>query len=118
MRILGLCFAGTSTEHRADMRAFVGAVLGLPSVSLDGVEADFFELPDGSTFAVASPGGMGETGRTIGFLVDDLDAALEELRAVGIETDPEPAQNETMRYAHFVAPDGRLYELVERRTDG
>jgi glyoxylase I family protein len=113
MRILGLCFAGTSTENRAEMRAFADEVLGLPSVVLDGVEADFFSLPDGSTFAVASPGGMGETGRSIGFLVDDLDAALDELRTRGIETDPEPAVNEAMRYAHFVAPDGRLYELVE-----
>ena len=116
MRILGLCFAGTATEERAAMSDFVGDVLGLPRVVLDGAEADFFDLPDGSTFAVASPAGMGETRRSIGFLVDDLQAALEELRGHGVETDPEVSENETMRYAHFVAPDGRLYELIEKRT--
>ncbi len=118
MRILGLCFAGTATGERAAMRDFVGDVLGLPRVVLDGAEADFFELPDGSTFAVASPGGMGETRRSIGFLVEDLDAALVELRGHGIETDPEPSENEAMRYAHFVAPDGRLYELIQKRAAG
>jgi glyoxylase I family protein len=116
MRILGLCFAGTATSERSAMQAFVGDVLGLPRVVLDGAEADFFTLPDGSTFAVASPGDMGETRRSIGFLVEDLDAAIEELRGRGIETDPEPAENETMRYSHFVAPDGHIYELIERRV--
>ena len=26
-----------------------------------------------------------------------------------------PATNETDRYVHFTAPDGQLYELIERR---
>ena len=43
------------------------------------------------------------------------DAALAELRAAGIATDDEVSENEQERYAHFWAPDGQLYELVERR---
>jgi catechol 2,3-dioxygenase-like lactoylglutathione lyase family enzyme len=89
-------------------------VLGLPRVDIAGVEADLFELPDGARFAVASPGEMGETGRTIGFLVEDVGAALDELRAAGVAVDDEVAENADYRYAHFRAPDGRLYELVER----
>jgi glyoxylase I family protein len=54
--------------------------------------------------------------RTVGFLVDDLDAAVEELRAAGIETDDEVSVNERWRYLHFRAPDGQLYELVEPVT--
>ena len=115
MRILGLCFAGTATEHRDDMRTFLHGVLGLSTTDVAGIEADWFELPDGTAFAVAAPGGMGETGRSIGFLVDDLDSALTELRASGVEVDDEVSENAVSRYAHFVAPDGRLYELVERR---
>ena len=61
MRVLGLIFAGTSTDHRAQMASFVGDTLSVPRVQVDGIEADVFELPDGSTFAVASPGGMGNT---------------------------------------------------------
>ncbi|MGN6610084.1 MAG: VOC family protein [Jatrophihabitans sp.] len=115
MRILGLCFAGTATPQREAMRSFVTDVLGLPPVIVGGMGADAFTLPDGSVFAVASPGEMGETHRSIGFLVDDLDEALGELRAAGVETDDEVSENDRMRYAHFVAPDGGVYELVEQR---
>jgi glyoxylase I family protein len=115
MRILGLCFAGTATDNRDEMRGFLQDVLGLSTTDVAGVEADWFELPDGTAFAVASPGGMGETGRSIGFLVDDLASGLDELRAGGVEVDDEISENAVSRYAHFTAPDGRLYELVERR---
>ena len=73
-----------------------------------------FGLPDGSFFAVAGPREMGETSRTIGFLVADLEAAVAELRAAGVEVD-EPAENDRHRYVHFRAPDGKLYELVQER---
>jgi glyoxylase I family protein len=115
MRVLGVVFVGTATGSRAEMSAFVEDVLGLPRVEVAGVEADLFSLAGGARFAVSSPGGMGDTGRTIGFLVDDLDGALRELRAAGIEVDGQVAENAEHRYAHFRAPDGRLYELIERR---
>jgi hypothetical protein len=120
MRILGLIFAGTSTDHRAQMVSFVAETLALPRArtastpAADGTAADLFELPDGSTFAVASPGGMGHTSRSIGFLVDDLDAAAANLRAAGIVVGP-IGENERTRYLHFRAPDRELYELVERK---
>lgn len=113
MDILGICFAGTSTTNRQPMTEFVADVLCLPPQHVDGVEANLFSLPDGSTFAVASPGGMGETARSLGFLVTDLDEAVAELTSAGITTD-EAASNELMRYVHFTAPDGNVYELVER----
>ena len=113
MRILGICFAGTSTDQRRQMSKFVGEVLGLPARHVAGVEADMFGLPDGSAFAVASVGGMGETTRSLGFLVASLDEAIAELHAAGVPTDA-PAANEFERYVHFTAPDGHLYELVER----
>ena len=125
MRILGLIFAGTSTDHRAQMVSFVADTLSLPRTrtdsppaadgpAADGTAADLFELPDGSTFAVASPGGMGNTPRSIGFLVDDLDAAAADLRAAGVVGGP-IGENDRTRYLHFRAPDRELYELVERK---
>lgn len=114
MRILGLTFAGTSTDHRAQMVSFLRDTMSVPEVRVDGIEANVFELPDGSTFAVAAPGGMGKTGRSIGFLVEDLVGAAAELRAAGV-TVGQISENERDRYAHFHAPDGQLYELVERK---
>jgi glyoxylase I family protein len=78
------------------------------------VEADLFDLPDGSSFAVASPQGMGATARSVGFLVDDIEAAVQELRAAGADVDDYISENARERYVHFRAPDGQLYELVER----
>ena len=96
------------------MARFARETLGLERVQLGGVEADIFALPDGSHFAVADPRGMGDTSRSIGFQVADLDEAAAELRAAGVEVD-EPAENDRQRYVHFRAPDGKLYELVEER---
>ena len=95
------------------MSEFVGEVLCLPARHVEGVEADLFGLPDGSSFAVASPGGMGDSARSLGFLVSSLDEAVAELNAAGVATDS-PASKDKDRYVHFVAPDGHLYELVER----
>ena len=63
------------------MREFLQEVLGMVPASVEGVEADLFDMPDGSSFAVASPQGMGATDRSLGFLVDDLDQAVAQLRS-------------------------------------
>ncbi len=115
MEVLGLVFAGSATHRREPMTRLVEDVLGLHRVSDAGADVDMFELPDGSRFAVADEREEGGgTSRTIGFLVADVDAAAAELRAAGVEVD-DPDENDRHRYAHFVAPDGRLYELVAER---
>jgi catechol 2,3-dioxygenase-like lactoylglutathione lyase family enzyme len=114
MRILGLTFAGSASEHRSEMSLFLRETLRLDQVAVDGVEADLFGLPDGSQFAVASPSGMGDTARSIGFLVDDLDEALVVLSNAGVRVG-DTTENAGARYAHFRAPDDHLYELVERK---
>jgi len=116
VEVLGLVFAGSASPQRAAMAALVGDVLGLARVADPGMDADLFDLPDGSRFGVADerePGGG--RSRTIGFLVADLDAAIAELRAAGVDVG-EPGANARHRYAHLRAPDGRLYELVEERA--
>jgi glyoxylase I family protein len=115
MDIQGIVFAGTGTQNRLQMATFVREVLGLASATVAGVEADLFDLPDGSSFAVASPQGMGTTDRSLGFLVGDIEEAVRELRAAGAPVDDDISGNARERYVHFRAPDGHLYELVERR---
>jgi hypothetical protein len=113
MLIKGIVFAGTATSSRPAMSAFAEQVLGLTPIVVAGVEADLFDLPDGSSFAVAWPDGMGPAERSVGFLVDDIALAADQLRAAGVETDAEISSNDRHRYLHFRAPDGQLYELVE-----
>ncbi|HEX4792132.1 MAG TPA: hypothetical protein VH372_26940 [Actinospica sp.] len=118
VRILGLVFAGTSTDARPQMGSFLQAAFGLSATQVAGVDgADVFDLPDGSTFVVAGAGGMGAE-RSVGFLVEDVAAAAAELRALGIEVDAEIAANERWHYVHFRAPDGQVYELVAPRHGG
>ena len=114
MEVLGLTFVGTFSPARPEMAAFVRDVLGLPPADARGMDADVFTLPDGTTLAVTGSA-EGETGRTVGLLVRDLDAALAELRAAGVATDDDVSSNHQERYVHFWAPDGQLYELIERR---
>ena len=53
MRVTGLTFVGTRTSSRETMTRFVREVLGFATADVSGIDADLFELPDGSTFAVA-----------------------------------------------------------------
>jgi hypothetical protein len=114
MRILGLVFAGSATPQHATMSAFLGDVLGLPRLSGAGSGAAMFGLPDGSRLAVAEEREPGTgTSRTIGLEVADVAAAARELAAAGLDVGDVQA-NDDYRYVHLVAPDGRLWELVER----
>jgi catechol 2,3-dioxygenase-like lactoylglutathione lyase family enzyme len=115
VRINGLAFVGTHTVARAAMTRFVRDVLGLASTDVSGIDADLFELSDGSMFAIA-PTDESTGERTVGFLVEDLDVACAELRAADVEVNS-IATNARFRYVHFRAPDGKLYELVEARSD-
>jgi catechol 2,3-dioxygenase-like lactoylglutathione lyase family enzyme len=116
VRINGVAFVGTRTVARKTMTRFVQDVLGVAPIDLSGIDADLFELPDGSMFAIApTDDPIGE--RTVGFLVADLDAACAELRAAEVEVDDSIAAHERFRYVHFRAPDGKLYELVETCSD-
>jgi len=115
MRIKGITFVGTRTEARSEMGAFVREVLGLTPTQVEGIDAEVFALPDGSTFAVTSTDGPDGAERTIGFLVENIAEAAEELRAAGFLTDDGIDESATQRYVHFRGPDGRLYELVENR---
>ena len=110
--VLGLGFAATGTLRREQTADFFERVLGLSRSDVGGVEADLFVLPDGASFAITSPRGV-PGGRSIGFLVPDLDRAQERLRAAGVDIGP-TFVNERERYVHFTAPDGETYELVER----
>ncbi len=116
MRISGITFVGTRTDARPAMSAFLQDVLGLTAApAVEGMEADLFPLPNGSSFAVTPGVAADEDDRTVGFLVDDLDDAFAELQRAGVEIDEEISVNSEFRYLHFRAPDGHLYELVEPR---
>lgn len=112
MEIKGIVFSGTATDRADETAAFFRSVFAQEPEPLEGFPAQVFNFSDGSSFGVVQvPEEMAT--RTIGFQVDDLDAAATELRDKGIQVG-EIGSNLLGRYIHFTATDGRLYELVEK----
>ncbi|MFC6707243.1 VOC family protein [Flexivirga alba] len=111
MEITGLGWSGTRTDRGGALAAFYENVLGLQPVH---AEPGFwvFRLPDGRNVEVFGPNYPGkehfDTGPVVGFAVRDLDAAVAELRAAGVDLlgDGGPS------WQQFRAPDGNVYELV------
>ena len=112
MHITELGWAGTRTADSEELAGFYAKVLGLLLVH---EEPGFwvFELPNGrhvEVFAEEYPGKEHfATGPVVGFAVTDMHAAVEELRAAGIELLGEAGPS----WQHFMGPDGNVYELVQ-----
>lgn len=110
MDVTHLGWVGTRTDRGAELADFYEHVLGLALVYS---EPGFwvFELPNGTHVEVFSPDYPGKdhftTGPVVGFWVPDLPAAVEELRAAGVELLGEPGP----KWQHFRGPDGNVYEL-------
>ena len=117
MRVHGLAWVGTRTDRAPQMAAFVRDVLGLaPALEQD----DFWvlKMPDGAKVEVFGPDSHHNrhfsSAPVAGFLVDDVFAATEELRAAGAEVVQEPVLDPYGNaWVHFRAPDGNLYELTQ-----
>jgi catechol 2,3-dioxygenase-like lactoylglutathione lyase family enzyme len=116
MMVTGLGWCGTRTDQAPQLAEFYQNVLGLKPVH---TAPDFwvFELPDGrhvEVFGTSFPGkNFFVTGPVAGFAVDDLPAAVEELRAAGIELLGAPGPS----WQGFRGPDGNVYELVSAQTE-
>ena len=111
MRVKRIGWAGTRTSEYRAMVAFLQSVLGLTTSQQ---EADFaaFPLPEGGTFEVFGPRDQDHeyfsTGPVVGFVVDDLTAAVGELEAAGVELLGGQVDERGGGWRHFRAPDGKL----------
>ncbi len=111
MDVTGLGWCGTRTERGQELADFYEHVLQLPLVH---TEPGFwvFTLPDGrnvEVFAADSPGkDHFTTGPVVGFAVRDLDAAVAELVAAGVELLGESGPT----WQHFRGADGNVYEVT------
>jgi catechol 2,3-dioxygenase-like lactoylglutathione lyase family enzyme len=112
MRLHRLAWLGTRTDDYPATVQFFRDVLGLELRS-DEDDAAVLALPDGGKVEVFGPATAWNrhfvTGPVAGFLVDDVHAAVDELRAAGVEIVQEPGDN---YWAHFRGPDGCIYEVT------
>ena len=74
-----------------------------------------FDLPSGDSFEVFGPSVQDNqyftTGPVVGFVVEDLPAAVAELERAGVELLGGRVDGQGMGWRHFRAPDGNVYEL-------
>lgn len=117
MQIITLAWLGTRTQHPVEMVTFLRDVLGLRlAAELPGFSV--LTLPDGSKVEVFDDaGGVNRhftSGPVAEFLVDDVEAAADELRRAGVEIVFGPASDDQGNaWVHFRAPDRNIYGLTQ-----
>jgi catechol 2,3-dioxygenase-like lactoylglutathione lyase family enzyme len=111
MEIVRLGWLGTKTDRAEELAAFYRDVLQLPLAHREP-GCWIYTLPDGTLVEVFGPEFVGrdhfQTGPVVGFAVDDLAAARQELAEQGVELVGQPGPT----WQHFRGPDGNVYELV------
>jgi catechol 2,3-dioxygenase-like lactoylglutathione lyase family enzyme len=116
MKVLKIGFVGTRTDRPEAMVDFFERTLELRPMH-GGDDMWAFRLPDGSIAEVFGPSqnDHATTGPVVEFLVEDVEAATEELRAAGLPIVVGPVRSEEvgLTWTHFRAPDGNLYGVIE-----
>ena len=114
MRVEGLIFAGVGSTDHDGVARFLAEALGVELEVSGDVRRLLFA--NGSSLALVPPDYVEPPSDTLlGFLVDDVEAATAELAERGIQPDGELNSGYGFRYRHFRAPDGRRFELLDRR---
>jgi len=115
IQVKGVVWVGTRTDAYGETVAFFRDVLGIP-MAQPRRDFAYGSMPDGSQIEVFGPSDHDHTDFTTGpvpeFLVDDLTAALAELRELGVEILGEPVIGADEGWLHFRAPDGNVYGLT------
>jgi catechol 2,3-dioxygenase-like lactoylglutathione lyase family enzyme len=115
MRVTRIGWAGTRTDGYGAMLEFLTAVLGL-SVTHQQPDFAVLGLPSGDTFELFGPSDQDHryftTGPVVGFVVEDLAAAVAELEQAGVELLGGQVDEQGEGWRHFRAPDGNVYELT------
>jgi hypothetical protein len=115
VRVEGLVFAGVGSGAAAKTARFLADVLGVAYEQEGDVHR--LVLPNGSSVPLVPPDWIEPPSDTVlGFLVDDVVAATAELAVRGVDPDGELQVGYGFRYRHFRAPDGRRFELLDRRA--
>jgi len=121
MNLRKIGWLGTRTDEPQLMADLFGKVLGIRLSHRSADDFWVFQLPDGSKVEVFGPQSHNPhftTGPVPGFLVDNVDAATEELRAAGIPIVSGPIRwegEDDAAWVHFRGPDGNIYEITQGR---
>jgi predicted enzyme related to lactoylglutathione lyase len=117
MQISGVSWVGVKTDQYAAMAGFFRDVVGLEA-TVERHDFVVFRMPNGDQVEIFGHTGPNPAGQfahnevVAGLLVDDIDAAILELRQAGIELIGErQIADNGYSWQHFRAPDGKVFEL-------
>ena len=124
MKVLGIGWIGLVSDQPSTRR-FYAKVLGL-NVAEDEPTYAYFTLSETTHLEIlASDTRLAARQRVgapaLGFLVEDLDAAVQEVKAAGVNLTSEieewRSDNEVHRWVYLEDPEGRTLLLMERRRN-
>jgi catechol 2,3-dioxygenase-like lactoylglutathione lyase family enzyme len=115
MKVLGLVMVGVRTAEFDRTLEFFRDVLGVP-LTEKSEGFGWSQMPNTSKLEIFGPNDRDHVHFTTGpvpeFLVDDLEAGADELRAAGVELLGEVGGTAEEGWVHFRAPDGNVYGLT------
>lgn len=121
MKVKGISWVGARTDSVVAMRSFAIDVLGMRVAGQDREDFVVLAIDDGAKLELFGPGSaeaspwLFEANPVVaGFLVDDIEAARDELaRTPDVELLGElQIRADGYAWQHFRAPDGHVYELT------
>jgi len=118
VKVKSISWVGVKTDSYREMRQFFSGVAGLP-VDYESTDFAVFRFPSGDKLEIFGPAASHAPGQfsrnevVASLLVEDIDVAVEELRAADIELLGERGGGEGGYFwQHFRLPDGKVFELV------
>jgi hypothetical protein len=121
VEVKGIRWLGVGTERVSAMRSFAIEVLGLHVEGEDTEQFVELAMPDGAKLELFGPAARADSPWLFesnpvvaGFLVDDIEAARDELaRTPNVELLGDVGRLPNgYAWQHFRAPDGHVYELT------
>ncbi len=120
MDVKGLTWLGLRTTQFEEMVRFFRDVMGMQPIR-DEPEIAGFQMADGTQVELYRPGeefhSFFTTGPVVAFRVDDVEAARATMEAAEIEFIGPIQQMDKMKWNHFRAPDGTVFEIFSRADE-
>src|SRR5213594_2018356 len=125
MKVSGIGWLGLVSD-RAETRRFYAEVLGLDLVE-DTQDYAYYSIDDTTNLEILASntplaGRQDRRCLAVGLLVEDLDSAVQELKAAGAnlkgEIEEWESDNERHRWIYFEDPDGHTLLLVHKQRGG
>jgi catechol 2,3-dioxygenase-like lactoylglutathione lyase family enzyme len=115
MEVKAIAFCGVRTRKFEEMERLFGEIMGMSPTRRDA-DMLIWRLPDGALVEVFADGEPEHqhfgTAPVVGFAVDNVKQALEELRAAGVKLLGTLTEVGERGYAFFEGPDGNVYEIT------